>query len=73
MYFRSGRGTLVCMPDHHLDCPYCGSSDLTPFPDPTSAWTCLDCTRVLRVELVQPASVTGWGVLRVVVLTHAAA
>jgi len=52
--------------DHHLTCPYCSGEDLTPFPDPTSAWSCLDCARVLRVELVQPASVSGWGVLRVV-------
>ena len=52
--------------DHHLTCPYCSGEDLTPFPDPTSAWSCLDCARVFRVELVQPASVTGWGVLRVV-------
>jgi hypothetical protein len=52
--------------DHHLMCPYCSGEDLTPFPDPTSAWSCLDCARVFRVELVQPASVTGWGILRVV-------
>lgn len=52
--------------DHHLTCPYCAGEDLTPFPDPTSAWSCLDCARVFRVELVQPASVSGWGVLRVV-------
>ncbi|EWT01805.1 hypothetical protein N865_08065 [Intrasporangium oryzae NRRL B-24470] len=51
--------------DHRLDCPFCGSDDLTPLPDPTSAWSCLACVRVFRVELVQPASVTGWGVLRV--------
>ncbi len=53
--------------DHYLSCPFCAGEDLTPFPDPTSAWSCLTCSRILRVELVQPASVTGWGVLRVVV------
>ena len=52
--------------DHHLTCPFCSGDDVTPFPDPTAAWSCLDCARVFRVELVQPASVTGWGVLRVV-------
>ena len=60
-------GTLSVMPtDHHLSCPFCAGDDVTPFPDPTAAWSCLDCARVFRVELVQPASVTGWGVLRVV-------
>jgi hypothetical protein len=53
--------------DHHLTCPFCSGDDVTPFPDPTAAWSCLDCARVFRVELVQPASVSGWGVLRVVV------
>ena len=67
MYFGYALATLVLVPtDHHLTCPYCSGEDLTPFPDPTSAWSCLDCARVFRVELVQPASVTGWGVLRVV-------
>ncbi len=66
MYLPSAVGTLVTMPIDHLTCPYCAGDDLTPFPDPTSAWSCLDCTRVIRVETVQPASVTGWGVLRVV-------
>jgi len=51
---------------HHLSCPFCGGDDVTPFPDPTSAWSCLACARVFRVELVQPAAVSGWGVLRVV-------
>lgn len=54
------------MPSHHLACPYCSGDDLTPFPDPTSAWSCLGCLRVVRVEVVTPASVAGWGVLRVV-------
>jgi len=58
------RPTLKGMPTHHLACPYCGGDDLSPFPDPMSAWSCLTCLRVLRVELVQPASVTGWGILR---------
>jgi len=67
LYLRAGVGTLVSMPnDHHLTCPYCTGDDVTPFPDPTAAWSCLDCARVFRVELVQPAAVTGWGVLRVV-------
>jgi hypothetical protein len=66
LYFRVVIGTLVIMPTDHLTCPYCAGDDLTPFPDPTSAWSCLGCTRVIRVEVVQPASVTGWGVLRVV-------
>lgn len=57
------------MPTHHLSCPHCTSDDLTPFPDPTSAWSCLDCARVFRVEVVQPASVTGWGILRAVLST----
>ena len=52
--------------DHHLACPFCTGDDVTPFPDPTSAWSCLDCARVFRVEIAQPASVTGWGILRVV-------
>ncbi len=52
--------------DHYLSCPFCAGDDVTPFPDPTSAWSCLTCSRVFRVELVQPASVTGWGVLAVV-------
>ena len=67
MYLGAVVGTLRCMPtDHHLTCPFCSGDDVTPFPDPTAAWSCLDCARVFRVELVQPASVTGWGVLRVV-------
>lgn len=57
------------MPSHHLSCPHCTSDDLTPFPDPTSAWSCLDCARVFRVELVQAASVSGWGILRAVLPT----
>ncbi|GAA5034966.1 hypothetical protein GCM10023258_36360 [Terrabacter aeriphilus] len=52
--------------DHHLRCPFCSGDDVTPFPDPTSAWSCLGCMRVFRVELVQPAAVSGWGVLQVV-------
>ncbi|MDC5697409.1 hypothetical protein OO014_09085 [Intrasporangium calvum] len=54
------------MPTYHLACPYCGGDDLSPFPDPMSAWSCLDCLRILRVELAQPATVSGWGVLRAV-------
>ncbi|GAA6526776.1 hypothetical protein [Intrasporangium sp. DVR] len=61
------------MPTYHLACPYCGGDDLSPFPDPLSAWSCLDCLRVLRVELAQPAAVSGWGVLRVVPPTTVAA
>lgn len=62
------------MPDHHhLRCPFCAGEDLTPFPDPTSVWSCLDCARVFRVRMVQPASVTGWGVLAVVSPLGAAA
>ena len=56
----------VMATDHHLTCPFCSGDDVTPFPDPTAAWSCLDCARVFRVELVQPASVSGWGILRVV-------
>ena len=52
--------------DHTLTCPFCAGEDVTPFPDPTSAWSCLECSRVFRVEVVQPASVSGWGVLRAV-------
>lgn len=52
--------------DHTLTCPFCAGEDVTPFPDPTAAWSCLDCARVFRVEVVQPASVSGWGVLRAV-------
>lgn len=74
MYLRRGVGTLDVMPtDHHLACPFCGGDGLTPEPDPTSLWSCLDCVRVFRVELVQPAWVTGWGVLRVVTEGAAAA
>jgi hypothetical protein len=70
LYLAPFLGTLCVMPtDHHLSCPFCSGDDLTPFPDPTSAWSCLDCARVFRVELVQPASVSGWGVLRVVAST----
>jgi hypothetical protein len=59
--------TLVDMPaDHTLTCPYCTGDDVTPFPDPTAAWSCLGCERVFRVEVVQPASVAGWGILRAV-------
>jgi hypothetical protein len=58
--------TLDDMPTYHLACPYCGEDDLSPFPDPLSAWSCLGCLRVLRVEMAQPASVSGWGMLRVV-------
>jgi hypothetical protein len=69
LYFQRVVGTLVTMPnDHHLTCPYCTGDDVTPFPDPTAAWSCLECARVFRVELVQPASVSGWGILRVVPL-----
>jgi len=72
LYLAGHVSTLVVMPaDHHLSCPFCSGDDVTPFPDPTAAWSCLDCARVFRVEIVQPASVTGWGVLRVVVPTHA--
>ena len=76
MYLPRVLATLVDMPtDHTLTCPYCAGDDVTPFPDPTAAWSCLGCERVFRVELVQPASVTGWGVLRAVlaVRTPAAA
>ena len=45
--------------DHHLRCPYCTGDDVTPLPDPTSAWSCLECSRVFRVESVQSASVSG--------------
>ena len=58
---------------HFLTCPYCGGDDLSPWPDPTSAWSCLECLRVLRVEVAQPASVSGWGVLRVVTRVAATA
>ena len=53
--------------DQHLRCPYCTGDELSPFPDPTSVWSCLGCARVFRVELVEPAAsaVSGWGVLRV--------
>ncbi|MEW1953650.1 hypothetical protein [Terrabacter sp. NPDC080008] len=54
------------MPSLHLACPFCSGENLTPFPDPTAAWSCLDCARVFRVEVAQPASVSGWGVLRAV-------
>lgn len=54
------------MPTDHLACPYCTGDDVTPFPDPTAAWSCRDCARVFRVEVAQPASVGGWGILRVV-------
>ncbi len=64
MYQRVDPGTLVVMPtDHYLCCPFCTGDDVTPFPDPTAAWSCLTCSRIFRVELVQPSSVTGWGVL----------
>ena len=67
MYLGVGAATLSLMPsDHHLSCPFCSGDDVTPFPDPTAAWSCLDCARVFRVEVVQPASVSGWGVMRVV-------
>ena len=70
MYLRWCLATLDVMPtDHHLTCPFCSGDDVTPFPDPTAAWSCLDCARVFRVELVQPASVSGWGILRVVLPT----
>ena len=66
MYLKGALQTLDRMPTHQLTCPYCGGDDLTPWPDPLHAWSCLECLRVLRVELVQPASVSGWGVLRAV-------
>jgi hypothetical protein len=67
LYLPQGGATLLTMPtDHTLTCPFCTGEDVTPFPDPTAAWSCLDCARVFRVEVVQPASVTGWGVLRAV-------
>ena len=67
MYLWGPVETLSVMPaDHHLSCPFCSGDALTPFPDPTAAWSCLDCARVFRVEIVQPASVSGWGILRVV-------
>jgi hypothetical protein len=74
LYLWHELGTLSVMPtDHHLSCPFCAGDDVTPFPDPTSAWSCLDCARVFRVELAQPASVSGWGVLRVVAPVRVAA
>ena len=67
MYLATCLATLSGMPsDHHLSCPFCSGEDVTPFPDPTAAWSCLECARVFRVEVVQPASVSGWGILRVV-------
>lgn len=67
MYLWRCLATLSVMPsDHHLSCPFCTGDDVTPFPDPTAAWSCLDCARVFRVEVVQPASVSGWGIMRVV-------
>jgi hypothetical protein len=72
LYLAGPLGTLCVMPtDHHLRCPYCSGDDVTPLPDPTSAWSCLECSRVFRVESVQSASVNGWGILRVVLPTRA--
>jgi ribosomal protein L37AE/L43A len=37
-------------------CPYCGSEDLRPQPEPPGAWHCPDCTSSFVVQYVRERS-----------------